>query len=99
MFQDLFTKEGKTLQGIPWEVYPRPQMTRREWQCLNGWWDLSVLRNGKSVFEGKIQVPFCAESLLSGAGQHPEKDDVLLYRRILSVPSWKSRERKKISIR
>ena len=92
MFQELFTKEGKTLQGIPWEVYPRPQMTRREWQCLNGWWDLSVLRNGKSVFEGKIQVPFCAESLLSGAGQHPEKDDVLLYRRILSVPvSWQGK--------
>ncbi len=92
MFQDLFTKEGKTLQGIPWEVYPRPQMTRREWQCLNGWWDLSVLRSGKSVFEGKIQVPFCAESLLSGAGQHPEKDDVLLYRRILSVPApWEGK--------
>ena len=92
MFQELFTKEGKTLQGIPWEVYPRPQMTRREWQCLNGWWDLSVLRSGKSVFEGKIQVPFCAESLLSGAGQHPEKDDVLLYRRILSVPvSWQGK--------
>ena len=92
MFQELFTKEGKTLQGIPWEVYPRPQMTRREWQCLNGWWDLSVLRNGKSVFEGKIQVPFCAESLLSGAGQHPEKNDVLLYRRILSVPApWEGK--------
>ena len=92
MFQDLFTKEGKTLQGIPWEVYPRPQMTRREWQCLNGWWDLSVLRSGKSVFEGKIQVPFCAESLLSGAGQHPEKNDVLLYRRILSVPApWEGK--------
>ena len=92
MFQELFTKEGKTLQGIPWEVYPRPQMTRREWQCLNGWWDLSVLRSGKSVFEGKIQVPFCAESLLSGAGQHPEKDDVLLYRRILSVPApWQGK--------
>ena len=92
MFQDLFTKEGKTLQGIPWEVYPRPQMTRREWQCLNGWWDLSVLRSGKSVFEGKIQVPFCAESLLSGAGQHPEKDEVLLYRRILSVPApWEGK--------
>ena len=92
MFQELFTKEGKTLQGIPWEVYPRPQMTRREWQCLNGWWDLSVLRSGKSVFEGKIQVPFCAESLLSGAGQHPEKDDVLLYRRILSVPApWEGK--------
>ena len=92
MFQELFTKEGKTLQGIPWEVYPRPQMTRREWQCLNGWWDLSVLRSGKSVFEGKIQVPFCAESQLSGAGQHPEKDDVLLYRRILSVPApWEGK--------
>ena len=92
MFQELFTKEGKTLQGIPWEVYPRPQMTRREWQCLNGWWDLSILRGGKSIFEGKIQVPFCAESLLSGAGQHPEKDDVLLYRRILSVPApWEGK--------
>ena len=92
MFQELFTKEGKTLQGIPWEVYPRPQMTRREWQCLNGWWDLSVLRSGKSVFEGKIQVPFCAESLLSGAGWHPEKNDVLLYRRILSVPApWQGK--------
>ena len=92
MFQELFTKEGKTLQGIPWEVYPRPQMTRREWQCLNGWWDLSVLRSGKSVFEGKIQVPFCAESLLSGAGWHPEKNDVLLYRRVLSVPApWQGK--------
>ena len=92
MFQELFTKEGKTLQGIPWEVYPRPQMMRKEWQCLNGWWDFSILRGGKSVFEGKIQVPFCAESLLSGAGQHPEKDDVLLYRRILSVPApWQGK--------
>ena len=44
MFQELFTKEGKTLQGIPWEVYPRPQMMRKEWQCLNGWWDFSILR-------------------------------------------------------
>ena len=59
MFQDLFTKEGKELREIPWEIYPRPQMVREAWQCLNGKWDFSVLRNGKAVYEGKIQVPFC----------------------------------------
>ena len=92
MFQDLYTKEGKELRGIPWEVYPRPQMKREAWQCLNGQWDFSILRNGETVFEGKIQVPFCAESLLSGVKQLPEKEDILLYRRILHIPeSWQER--------
>ena len=25
---DLFTKEGKELKGIPWDVYPRPLLKR-----------------------------------------------------------------------
>ena len=92
MFQDLYTKEGKELRGIPWEVYPRPQMSRKLWQCLNGQWDFSILRNGKPVFEGKIQVPFCAESMLSEVRQNPEKSDILLYRRILHIPeSWQGK--------
>ena len=92
MFQDLYTKEGKNLQGIPWEVYPRPQMVREEWQCLNGQWDFSVLRSGKTVFEGKIRVPFCAESMLSEVKQLPEKDDVLLYRRSMQIPeAWQGK--------
>ena len=92
MFQDLFTKEGKELREIPWEIYPRPQMVREAWQCLNGKWDFSVLRNGKAVYEGKIQVPFCPESLLSGVKQLPDKDDLLVYKRFIQIPeSWQGK--------
>ena len=92
MFQDLYTKEGKELRGTPWEAYPRPQMARKAWQCLNGQWDFSIQRNEKTVFEGTIQVPFCAESLLSGVRQIPEKEDVLFYRRTLDIPeSWQGK--------
>ena len=92
MFQDLYTKEGKELRGTPWEAYPRPQMARKAWQCLNGQWDFSIQRNEKTVFEGTIQVPFCAESLLSGVRQIPEKEDVLFYRRTLDIPeSWRGK--------
>ena len=92
MFQELYTKEGKELRGIPWEVYPRPQMVRKEWQCLNGQWDFSILRDGKTVFEGKIRIPFCAESLLSGVKQVPEKNDLLIYHRSLQLPeNWQGK--------
>ena len=41
------------------QVYPRPQMVREKWQSLNGLWDI---REG-----GTCLVPFCAESMISGA--------------------------------
>ena len=92
MFQELYTKEGKNLQGIPWEIYPRPQLVRDAWQCLNGEWDIAILRNGASVFQGKIRIPFCVESLLSGVKLLPEKEDLLVYRRELQLPeSWKGK--------
>jgi hypothetical protein len=25
-----------------WREYPRPQMVRTEWQCLNGLWDYAI---------------------------------------------------------
>ena len=93
MFQELYTKEGKNLQGIPWEIYPRPQLVRDAWQCLNGKWDIAILRNGASAFQGKIRVPFCVESLLSGVKLLPEKEDLLVYRRELQLPE---RDRKSV---
>ncbi len=66
-----------------WNVYPRPQLVREEWECLNGEWKL----NG----DGVINVPFCPESELSGvAGQ--KFSGKLTCERTLSVPAeWQGR--------
>ena len=37
--QKLYTEEGLRLPGVPWDRYPRPQLRRREWRCLNGEWE------------------------------------------------------------
>ena len=43
----LYTEAGKSLAGIPWDRYPRPQMRRDSFFCLNGEWDFSA--NGGEV--------------------------------------------------
>ena len=40
--QELYTKEAISIPDIPWNVYPKPQMKRRRWLCLNGMWQLSA---------------------------------------------------------
>ena len=81
MTQRLITAEGRNLPEIPWNRYPRPQMEREEWLCLNGSWDLFC--HGRS---GKILVPFCPESLLSNVGEAPAPGEEMLYRRCFTVP-------------
>ncbi len=60
--------------------YPRPQMVRKQWQNLNGLWDFTTDKNDS----GKILVPFCIESSLSGVGKQAEK---ITYRRSFEIPS------------
>ncbi len=85
--QQLYTKEGKALPDVPWERYPRPQMVRTDWLCLNGTWDLSF--GGTHT---TICVPFCAESLLSGVKEPPAIGQQMTYRRTFTVPqSWKGK--------
>ena len=57
----LYTPAGEALRGVPWNVYPRPQLVRKNWLCLNGEWDFAF-----GGTKAKIRVPFCPESLLSG---------------------------------
>src|SRR2546423_91194 len=82
--------------AVPFPEYPRPQLQRSDWMCLNGNWDYV---GGKTVpdalnpdkpasFRGKpeqIRVPYCAESVLSGI---PRKEEInMWYRRNFEIPS------------
>jgi hypothetical protein len=90
------------LQSMPWSEYPRPQLVRKDWLCLNGWWDY---RGGKTVedatqpsepisFSGKVEkihIPFCPESSLSGIMRKQEIN--MWYRKSFTIPdSWKTRQ-------
>ena len=91
----MYTEEGKNLPEIPWKIYPRPQMVRKDWLCLNGKWELEIRKAGVFPAEARqeeIVVPFCPESLLSGVKMPPEPGDLLLYRKAFSVPGeWQGK--------
>ena len=74
--QILTTTQGENLTGIPWQVYPRPQMKRASWINLNGTWELSVGEEHHTIV-----VPFAPESQLSGVGKHFPEGSTLCYRR------------------
>ena len=86
---------------MPRNEYPRPQLERDEWVCLNGEWeyrfdfsksgDEQDWRNAAS-FEGRITVPFCPESRLSGVG-FTDFIEMMWYRRTLEIPAgWNGKK-------
>ena len=86
MLHDLYTPEGETLQGTPWQVYPRPQLKRNSYVNLNGIWDFAVSERPEvSAYDKHINVPFCPESLLSGLKTEVNPGSYLFYRRNFSV--------------
>ena len=86
----LYTKEGKKLSGQPWSVYPRPQLKRESFLCLNGEWDFGV---NERVYTNKILVPFAPESILSGVEETFFDNDTLWYRTEFSLPDGFVKER------
>ena len=84
--QKLYTDEGLNLPDIPWNRYPRPQLERAEWLCLNGKWSFYSEKTRKR----EILVPFCPESLLSGILNPPEPGTEMIYEREFYIPeSWR----------
>ena len=82
-----------------WREYPRPQMARANWTCLNGLWDYAVTTNSHGTVSspwakdgrqpilksGKILVPFAVETPLSGVGHVLQPTELLWYRRMINV--------------
>ena len=73
---------------IPWNEYPRPQLRRDSFFCLNGRWRFAV--NGED--RGEILVPYPPESKLSGAAV-PEIGDQLTYEREFILPEGFRKDR------
>ena len=80
---------------IPRSEYPRPQFERKEWINLNGEWsytfDFSKSGDARNLqqsagFDGKITVPFCPESKLSGVG-YTDFIEMMWYQRTLDIPA------------
>ncbi|MGL5173195.1 MAG: glycoside hydrolase family 2 protein [Olsenella sp.] len=70
------------------EAHPRPQMERRSWQSLDGWWDYAFVEGTDwrdsplpSRWDGRIVVPFSPESQLSRVERQLEPSQLLWYRR------------------
>ncbi|WP_034594022.1 glycoside hydrolase family 2 [Hamadaea tsunoensis] len=87
-----WTSQVSTTNPLP--EYPRPQLTRPDWQSLNGQWQFAHATSISSPPTGQtlgetILVPYPVESALSGIMRH---ENYMWYRRTFTVPSgWSGR--------
>jgi len=94
--------EAALSADVPLNEYPRPQLQRSEWLCLNGTWNY---QGGKSITSAlnptkpltftpnseKIRIPYCPESVLSGIERKQEIN--MWYQRNFTIPaSWKNKD-------
>ncbi len=78
---------------IPRAEYPRPQLVRERWLCLNGEWQFEMDCGDSGLERGllgrelksRIIVPFCPESSLSGIG-NIDFMPAVWYRRTITIP-------------
>ena len=67
-----------------WREYPRPQLVRSGWTCLNGKWEYAIASAASDEpkkYDGTILVPFGVETPLSGVRRKVSPEDQIWYRR------------------
>ena len=73
--------------AVPLPEYPRPQMKRADWTCLNGWWEYGICPAGEAGKaaepDGSILVPFSPETMRSGVERTLQPGETLWYRRTI----------------
>ena len=82
------------MANIPRSEHPNPQFYRDNWVNLNGTWDFEIdygvsgHERGMEMIDykmnGKITVPFCPESKLSGI-EHKDFMNCVWYKRVIEV--------------
>lgn len=76
--------------------YPRPIMQRQNWKNLNGLWNYAITDTSRTqppTFDGKILVPFAAESSLSGVMKKVGAAKDLWYKSTFTIPkNWKGKD-------
>jgi beta-galactosidase/beta-glucuronidase len=92
----MMTRWGQDLlEDSSWlQEYPRPQMQRRQWVNLNGFWQYAITSKTlgcPSKWDGEIRVPFCVESLLSKVQQSVNENQRLWYRRQFQIEALAQR--------
>ena len=79
----LTTPYESLIGDIPYSGYPRPQLVRDSYICLNGKWDfeISSIKEIPKEFHESILVPYPPESPLSGIERGIQSDEYVYYRR------------------
>ena len=72
----------------PFGEYPRPQLKRDSYICLNGYWEYAIrtIERIPDVFDGQILVPFSPEVEKSGVNKVITPKDYLFYRLKYEIP-------------
>lgn len=71
---------------IPLPEYPRPQLRRDSYLCLNGEWNLRFLSDGDKAEDYRILVPYSPESEFSGVNRTLQHYETMLYSTHVDFP-------------
>ncbi len=81
--------------------HPQPQFARQDFTILDGWWDYAIVASDNaaeswrtasapSEWQGQICVPFSPEAPLSGVNRRLQPNELLWYKRTVSLSSLSS---------